>query len=161
MELLVSLALLVVGLIIGFFAGRFFQQKQGAGNTAQTEKQVKEILAQQAQHHIHQTRQSLESIESQCETLKQQIEEYELLLEQGSDDDSKVPFYGEQATTYLRNNLKGLTTEFSVFDSQETSLTRVLGCSSADLIRIPQKNSNIGNFITTSDSFSETMLCRI
>ena len=87
MELLVSLALLVVGLIIGFFAGRFFQQKQGAGNTAQTEKQVKEILAQQAQHHIHQTRQSLESIESQCETLKQQIEEYELLLEQGSDDD--------------------------------------------------------------------------
>ena len=83
MELLVSLALLVVGLIIGFFAGRFFQQKQGAGNTAQTEKQLKEILAQQAQHHIHQTRQSLESIESQCETLKQQIEEYELLLEQG------------------------------------------------------------------------------
>ena len=149
MELLVSLALLVVGLIIGFFAGRFFQQKQGAGNTAQTEKQVKEILAQQAQHHIHQTRQSLESIESQCETLKQQIEEYELLLEQGSDDDSKVPFYGEQATTYLRNNLKG------------SDKSRVLGCSSADLIRIPQKNSNIGNFITTSDSFSETMLCRI
>ena len=108
MELLVSLALLVVGLIIGFFAGRFFQQKQGAGNAAQTEKQVKEILAQQAQHHIHQTRQSLESIESQCETLKQQIEEYETLLEQGGDEeDSKVPFYGVQATTYLRNNLKG------------------------------------------------------
>ena len=108
MELLVSLALLVVGLIIGFFAGRFFQQKQGAGNAAQTEKQVKEILAQQAQHHIHQTRQSLESIESQCETLKQQIEEYETLLEQGGDEeDSKVPFYGEQATTYLRNNMQG------------------------------------------------------
>jgi uncharacterized membrane-anchored protein YhcB (DUF1043 family) len=107
MELLVSLALLVVGLIIGFFVGRFFQQKQGVGNAAQTEKQVKEILAQQAQHHIHQTRQSLESIENQCDVLKHQIEEYELLLEQGSDEeDSKVPFYGEQATTYLRNNLK-------------------------------------------------------
>ena len=39
--------------------------------------------------------------------LKATIEEYELLLEQGSDDDSKVPYYGEQATTYLRNNLKG------------------------------------------------------
>ena len=51
MELLVSLALLVVGLIIGFFAGRFFQQKQGAGNTAQTEKQVKEILAAGATPH--------------------------------------------------------------------------------------------------------------
>ncbi|BFT29279.1 hypothetical protein D210916BOD24_04550 [Alteromonas sp. D210916BOD_24] len=108
MELLVSFALLVAGLIIGFFTGRFFQQKQGAGNAAQTEKQVKEILAQQAQHHIHQTRQSLASIASQCETLKQHIEEYEMLLEQGGDeDDSKVPFYGEQATTYLRNSLKG------------------------------------------------------
>ena len=108
MELLVSFALLVVGLIIGFFTGRYFQQKQGAGNAENTEKQVKEILAQQAQHHIHQTRQSLESIASQCETLKQHIEDYEMLLDQSSDeDDSKVPFYGEQATTYLRNNLKG------------------------------------------------------
>ena len=108
MELLVSLALLVVGLIIGFFVGRFAQSKKGAGNAAQTEKQVKEILAQQAQHHIHQTRQSLESIEGQCDVLKQQLEEYETLLDQsGDDNDSKVPFYGEQATTYLRNNLKG------------------------------------------------------
>ena len=108
MELLVSLALLAVGLIIGFFVGRFFQQKQGAGNAAQTEKQVKEILAQQAQHHIHQTRQSLEAIENQCEVLKQHVEEYENLLEQGTEEEqSKVPFYGDQATTYLRNNLKG------------------------------------------------------
>ena len=108
MELLVSLALLAVGLIIGFFVGRFFQQKQGAGNAAQTEKQVKEILAQQAQHHIHQTRQSLETIENQCEVLKQHVEEYENLLEQGAEEEqSKVPFYGDQATTYLRNNLKG------------------------------------------------------
>ena len=74
MELLVSLALLVVGLIIGFFIGRFVQTKTGGNSAAQTEQQVKEILAQQAQHHIHQTRQSLEGIESQCETLKQQID---------------------------------------------------------------------------------------
>ena len=137
MELLVSLALLVVGLIIGFFAGRFFQQKQGAGNTAQPEKQVKEILAQQAQHHIHQTRQSLESIESQCETLKQQIEEYELLLEQGSDDDSKVPFYGEQATTYLRNNLKG---------SDKSRVQRVSDTQPRDFA-----NSGSGLFVGGSD----------
>ena len=69
MELLVSLALLVVGLIIGFFAGRFFQQKQGAGNTAQTEKQVKEILAQQAQHHIHQTLHHHQKLQRNQETL--------------------------------------------------------------------------------------------
>lgn len=107
MELLVSLALLVVGLIIGFFVGRFSLVKTGSNNAAQTEKQVKEILAQQAQHHIHQSRQSLDSIEGQCLTLRQQIEEYEALLDQSNEDSSaKVPFYGEQATTYLRNNLK-------------------------------------------------------
>ncbi len=134
MELLVSLALLVVGLIIGFFAGRFFHQKQGSDNAASTEKHVKEILAQQAQHHIHQTRQSLETIESQCETLKHQIEEYELLLEQGSDEeDSKVPFYGEQATTYLRNNLKG---------SDKTRVKRVSGTQPKDFA-----NSGSGLFV--------------
>ena len=106
MELLVSLALLVVGVIIGFFVGRFVQSKQGSGNAATAEQQVKEILSQQAQHHIHQTRQSVESIESQCATLRSQMEEYEALLHQSDDEDAKVPFYGEQATTYLRNNLK-------------------------------------------------------
>jgi uncharacterized membrane-anchored protein YhcB (DUF1043 family) len=105
MELLVSLALLVVGLVIGFFFGRFFQTKKTAGSAQNTERQVKEILSQQAQHHIHQTRQSIESIESQCATLMSQMEEYEALLTQSEDEDAKVPFYGEQATTYLRNNL--------------------------------------------------------
>ncbi len=138
MELLVSLALLVVGLIIGFFVGRFFQQKQGAGSAAQTEKQVKEILAQQAQHHIHQTRQSLESIESQCETLKQQIDEYETLLEQGGEEEgSKVPFYGEQATTYLRNNLKG---------SDKSKVNRVSDTQPRDFA-----NSGSGLFVGGSD----------
>lgn len=138
MELLVSLALLVVGIIIGFFVGRFAHSKTSVNSSAQTEKQVKEILAQQAQHHIHQTRQSLENIEGQCEILKNQIEEYEALLNQGSSDDQpKVPFYGEQATTYLRNNLKS---------SEKSTLKKVSGTQPKDFA-----NSGSGLFVGSSE----------
>ncbi len=106
MEVLVPLALLVVGLVIGFFVGRFFQSKQGETTAVSAEKQVKEILAQQAQHHIHQSRQALTSIESQCATLRQQIEDYEGLLAKSPEDEaSAIPYFGEQTTTYLRNNI--------------------------------------------------------
>mgnify|MGYP000948583452 CR=1 FL=1 len=120
MELLVSLALLVVGVIIGFFVGRFVQSKQGSGNAATAEQQVKEILSQQAQHHIHQPRQSVDSIESHCAPFRSQMEEFEAFLNQSVYQDAKVPFYGEQATTYLRNNLKSTekSTSNRVADTQ-------------------------------------------
>lgn len=108
MDVLIPVALLVVGLIIGFFTARFMYS--GKGNTKaskQAEQNIKELLSQQAEHHIHQTRQAVESIEKQCDALKQQINEYEGLLTQGEDDTPRVPFYGEQATTYLRNNIQG------------------------------------------------------
>ncbi|AXR05487.1 ZapG family protein [Salinimonas sediminis] len=107
MDVLIPLALLVVGLIIGFFSARYVYTKEGGSKaTKQAEQNVKEIMAQQAEHHFHQTRQTVEAIESQCQTLRKQVEEYEALLKQGTEDDS-VPFYGEQASTYLRNNIKG------------------------------------------------------
>lgn len=108
MDVLIPLALLVVGLIIGFFVARFMYAKDGNSKAAkQAEQNVKEIMAQQAEHHLHQTRQTVESIESQCQALRMQVEEYESLLKQGTDDEKdSVPFYGEQASTYLRNNLK-------------------------------------------------------
>lgn len=108
MDVLIPLALLVVGLIIGFFIARFMYAKDGSSKAAkQAEQNVKEIMAQQAEHHLHQTRQTIESVESQCQALRMQVEEYENLLKQGIDDESdSVPFYGEQASTYLRNNLK-------------------------------------------------------
>lgn len=108
MDVLIPLALLAVGLIIGFFVARYiYTRDDGAKASAQAEKNIKEIMAQQAEHHIHQTRQTIDAIESQCEALRQQVEEYDALLTQNLDDDvPRVPFYGEQATTYLRNNLK-------------------------------------------------------
>ncbi|WP_018982726.1 ZapG family protein [Salinimonas chungwhensis] len=107
MEVLIPLALLVVGLIIGFFVARYVYTRDGSDKSVkQAEKNVKEIMGQQAEHHFHQTRQIVDSLENQCQSLRMQLEEYEGLLKNESDDDS-VPFYGEQASAYLRNNLHG------------------------------------------------------
>ena len=109
MDVVIPLALLVVGLIIGFFVARYmYLHKSNSKHSAEAEKNIKEIMAQQAEHHIHQTRHTIESIESQCQALRQQVEEYDALLSQNMDENGPgVPFYGEQATTYLRNNLTG------------------------------------------------------
>lgn len=109
MDVLIPLALLIVGLIIGFFAARFIYKRNGGANTTkQAEQNIKALMAQQASHHMHQTKQSVEAIEKHCEALAQQIADYENLLSQTEeDDDPKVPFYGEQASTYLRNNIQG------------------------------------------------------
>lgn len=109
MDVLIPLALLAVGIVVGFFVARYvYNRDDGAGSSAQAEKNIKEIMAQQAEHHIHQSRQTIDAVEKQCEAMRQQIDEYEALLSQNLDDDApRVPFYGEHAASYLRNNLQG------------------------------------------------------
>ncbi len=109
MEVLIPLALLVVGLIIGFFVARYVYTRDGSNKSVkQAEKNVKEIMAQQAEHHFHQSRQIVDAMENQCQSLRMQIEEYEALLKNDvGDENDTVPFYGEQASAYLRNNLHG------------------------------------------------------
>ena len=108
MDVLIPLALLVVGLIIGFFVARYmYAGEHTATSSKQAEQNIKELMSQQADHHVYQTRQAIDAIEKQCLALKQQVADYETLLTQSEDDSPRVPFYGEQATTYLRNNIKG------------------------------------------------------
>ena len=109
MEVVIPLAMLAIGLIIGFFVARFMYTKEGAVKANEAaEKAIKDLLTQQSQHHIFQVKQSIEAIEKQCNGLKQSITEYEELLESSdSDDMPAVPFFGEHTSAYLRNNLKG------------------------------------------------------
>ena len=109
MEVVIPLAMLVIGLIIGFFVARYVFTKEGAVKAnAAAEKAMKELLAQQAQHHLFQVKQSIEGLEKQCSDLKQSVADYETLLESdNSDDTPAVPFFGEHTTAHLRNNIKG------------------------------------------------------
>jgi uncharacterized membrane-anchored protein YhcB (DUF1043 family) len=108
MDVVIPLALLVVGVIIGFFVARYIYTKDGAVKAnEQAENAVKELMAQQAQHHLHQVKQAISGFEKQCQSLQQHVDDYEQLLAQNTDENNpRVPFYGEQASIYLRNKLK-------------------------------------------------------
>ncbi|MCW8109469.1 YhcB family protein [Alteromonas ponticola] len=143
MDVLIPLALLATGLIIGFFVARHMYT--GSDNSIaeqRAEQSVKDLMAQQAEHHIHQTRHTIEDIENQCYALKQQLEEYEMLLKQNDDDDSpRVPFYGEQATSYLRNNLKG---------KEKSKASKVAGAQPLDFA-----NTGSGLFVGSAGQSTE------
>lgn len=109
MEVVIPLVMLVIGAVIGFFVARYVFTKKGAVKASvAAEQAIKDLMAQQSQHHIYQVRQSVESIEQQCASLQQSLREYEdLLAEKDADKLPTVPFFGEQTSVYLRNNLQG------------------------------------------------------
>lgn len=106
MEYVVPFLLFVVGGVIGFFIAKYlFADKQVENTKRQVETDLKALLAQQAEHHLHNTRQAIGLIEQQCQNLQQQLQDYEALLQHAPDDKPSVPFFDEQTTRYLRNNL--------------------------------------------------------
>lgn len=107
MDILIAIALLIVGAVIGFFAARFWYTKgQSQTTVKQAENDLKALLAQQAEHHVFQSRQLVETVEKQCQALKEQLNNYEsLLTPDEASQKPTVPFYGEHASTYLRNTL--------------------------------------------------------
>ncbi|WP_026375864.1 ZapG family protein [Aestuariibacter salexigens] len=106
MDWVIGLALLLSGGIIGFFVARqVYQGNEQQNSSKQTERALKELLAQQAAQHLHQSRYSLDAIQQQCDALRQEMNAYEQLLETetADDDQPSLSFFGEHASAYLRN----------------------------------------------------------
>ena len=108
MDIIISLALVIVGAVIGFFAARYWYGKERSQTSIQqAEKDLKALLAQQAEHHVFQSRQLIDSVEKQCNAMREQLDNYESLLTPNTDEQQPVvPFYGEHASNYLRNTLE-------------------------------------------------------
>ena len=107
MDIVIPLALLFVGVVIGFFCARFWYTRGTSAVTVkQAENDLKAMLSQQAEHHIFQSKQLIDTVEKQCDALKEQLANYEsLLATDDANEKPSVPFYGEHASTYLRNTL--------------------------------------------------------
>jgi uncharacterized membrane-anchored protein YhcB (DUF1043 family) len=121
MEFVVPFLLFVVGGVIGFFIAKYlFADKQVENTKRQVETDLKALLAQQAEHHLHTTAQAIRVIEQQCQTLQHQLDDYKALLQQPAEDRPSVPFFDEQTTRYLRNNLSAndKRSSVTVADSQ-------------------------------------------
>ncbi|MFT2091885.1 ZapG family protein [Paraglaciecola sp. 2405UD69-4] len=107
MDWLVGILLLIVGAVIGFFVAKYFNDKEVSNNSeGEKELTIKEIMAQQASHHLHQVKRISAELNAQSEALNKQIDEYEQLIIDHSTgaDDSSINYFGEHATTYLRNS---------------------------------------------------------
>ena len=122
MEVVIPLAMLAIGLIIGFFVARFMYTKEGAVKANEAaEKAIKELLSQQSQHHIFQVKQSIEAIEKQCNGLKQSLSEYEDLLETTDSDAAPAVPSGESTDLMSRLVAKYITNAVCHLVKQNTS----------------------------------------
>ncbi|WP_100643903.1 ZapG family protein [Alteromonas facilis] len=107
MEIAISIGLVLVGAVVGFFVARFMYAQQGSEQAAKAaEKSVKAVMVQQAEHHVFQARQTLQGLKHQIDVLEEQIGDYETQIqpEESTEGMPKMTFFGEQATAMLRNS---------------------------------------------------------
>lgn len=106
MDWLIGVLLLVVGGIIGYFVAKHFSKEDPKSqNKAENEQTVKELMMQQASIHLQESKKIAEQLSEQSAALAQQISHYEqVVINQNSgDEDNQLNYFGEHATTYLRN----------------------------------------------------------
>lgn len=106
MDWLVGVLLLVVGGIIGYFVAKYFNPGEKTANSEiENEQTVKQLMVQQATQHLHESKKIAEELNQQSTAMLQQISNYEqLLINQNSGgEESQLNYFGEHASTYLRN----------------------------------------------------------
>ncbi|MBO1254284.1 DUF1043 family protein [Alteromonas sp. 5E99-2] len=134
MEIVISLGLVIVGGVIGFFIGRhFYGQGPSQESISQAQQDLKAVLSEQTERHVFQSQQLVQNIEKQCSALNQQLEAYQDLLSptSNSNEDDTVPFFGEHASTYLRNQLD--TSDTSKNSSQHDTQPRDFAAAGSGL----------------------------
>jgi uncharacterized membrane-anchored protein YhcB (DUF1043 family) len=108
MDWIIGLLLLVAGGVIGFFIAKYyFDGGFSKAKTQSNEQQVKELMAQQANGHIQQSRDIIDSLQTQCENLSLQLDNYQSLLNSASQDEDteQLSYFGQDADLIIRNKL--------------------------------------------------------
>ena len=121
MDWVLGLFILAIGVLIGFFAQRFFQaDTQSTLDNSESEQTIQELMKQQAVMHIQESKQISENLLNQAASLKKQIGAYEqsMMNQNAGLDDNSIRYFGENATTYLRNKDPKATREKSSSDVQ-------------------------------------------
>lgn len=109
MEWLVGILLLLAGVVIGFFIGKFlFAPKPVDQATQQQEKTEKQLMAEQANLHIHETQAALNKIQDQCRSLTEQLSHYQNVVEETSKDkdQNQLEYFNQQASLHLKTQKK-------------------------------------------------------
>lgn len=106
MNVVIALALLILGGIVGFFASRFFsgsnqEQRQLAEQASKSEADLNQYKLDVADH-LASSAKLLEQMNSTCQIAMKQMEESTQLLQQASTVDSEnLPFFSQETQEQL------------------------------------------------------------
>jgi hypothetical protein len=121
MEWLISILLLLVGGIIGYFVAKFVNERKLLTNEdTANEQTLKELMIQQATIHVRESKQTVQNLTQQAAALTQQINDYEQLIINLSTTETaaSLNYFGEQADAYLRQNSKAPSKNKTLTDFQ-------------------------------------------
>lgn len=121
MEWLISILLLLVGGLIGYFVAKFVNEgKLLTNEDATNEQTLKELMIQQATIHVHESKQTVQQLTQQAAALTQQINDYEQLIVNlnTTETATSLNYFGEQADAYLRQNSKTPSKDKTLTDFQ-------------------------------------------
>jgi uncharacterized membrane-anchored protein YhcB (DUF1043 family) len=106
MEWFIGLLLLVIGAVLGFLGAKVLsKQDPRVAQKSDSQQTLKALMAQQAVEHLQDTKLIAQQLMAHSEALNQQVSDYEqLLINQKSDgEQTSLNYFGEHASTYLRN----------------------------------------------------------
>lgn len=109
MDWLIGIVLLVAGIGIGIFVGKtLFEPKRPTANEEAKEKSEKQLIAEQANIHISETQSALGKIQEQCAVLAEQLNHYQLIIDETTTDKelNQLEYFHQQATLHLKTQKK-------------------------------------------------------
>ncbi|MGQ8365265.1 ZapG family protein [Glaciecola sp. 1036] len=102
---------IVVGILVGLAVGGIAGYKVAAGKAnnksaqiAETETEIKQLVAQKAQVHIASSREAIESMQVQLQNMQNKLNAFEANLQESNNADSSNAFFGEHTSLFLRNS---------------------------------------------------------
>jgi len=98
---------IVIGLIIGFLLALVWTSARKSSKSvslSNSEREVKAIFAEQANHHIASSKEAIDAMQLRLEQLTINLQQYEALLQVGAEENEKVSFFGEHTSVFLRNS---------------------------------------------------------
>lgn len=121
MDWLIGVVLVLVGAVIGFFVAKYvYFDKEKTLKDGQKEQTLKDVMVQQSMNHVAESRKIAEQLQKQCQTLSQNLDNYESSLSLLNTDaqSSNVSFFGEHASPFLQNKEQKVTREKDSADVQ-------------------------------------------
>ena len=103
-EIIIYIALLLVGLVAGFLLAKVASSAKTPSEEQALKAEKEQVMLAQLRQQMLAAQESIQGIEAQSAQLQNQMTELDYILTsyENKDDQSKITFFGEHASPYLR-----------------------------------------------------------